>query len=490
MRQGQIIYRAFLAVSGIVVFIALIASVNSLIRSRWQPSHLQRVKESGRLRIVTLYGVTTFYPTTDGPAGFEYELATQFARWLKVEPVFVAYDSITSLLPVILQGDADVAAAGLTITDVRDQYLRFSSPYQTITEQVIYLGGTLRPRTVKDLLGKCLEVMASSSHQRTLEILKQKYSQLRWKSMPLDIERLLQRVEGGECDHTIADSNQFATLRRFYPRLKAGFDLSDPKPLAWAFSKNHDGTLHQEAEKFFRHIREDKTLERLLDHYYGYVGALGYVDIFVFRRHFKERLPRYRKFFAQAARRYGWDWRLLAAIAYQESHWNNNAKSPTGVRGIMMMTQQTARHVGIGNRLDPAQTIPGAARYLSQLKARIPKDIPEPDRTWFTLAAYNIGFGHLEDARVLTEANGDDPDRWMDVKKNLPLLTRKQWYSRVKHGYARGYEPVRYVENVRNYYDLMVRMTEASSAPPSNHLLPPAGKSPKGRIPDTAPAPI
>jgi len=483
----QIVYRATLAVAGIVVSIALVTTVTSWIKQRWQPSHLQRVKDSGKLHVLTFYGTTTYFPTTEGYAGFEYELATRFAQWLGVKPVFLAVDSMAELLPAILKGDSDLAAAGLTITDVRNQYLRFTAPYQSITEQVIYLGGTHRPRSVTDLQGGRLEVMAGTSHQRTLEILKQRYPQLEWKSVHLDIEKRLQRIEAGKSDYTVADSHQFATLRRFYPRLKVAFDLSEPKPLAWAFSKNHDGTLYQEAEKFFQHIREDKTLERLLDHYYGYVDALGYVDIFTFRRHFRERLPKYRSYFEQAAHRYGWDWRLLSAIAYQESHWNNNAQSPTGVRGIMMLTRQTAKQVRVKDRLNPKETIPGAARYLAQLKARIPERIPEPDRTWFTLAAYNIGFGHLEDARVLTQSTGGNPDSWMDVKKHLPLLSRKEWYSRVKHGYARGYEPVRYVENVRNYYDLLVRLLDGPMTHPKQATPNP---SPKARIPDTTPAAI
>ncbi len=487
----QITYRAVLAVTGIVVAIVIVSTLTSWIKDRWRPSHLQRVKDSGALRILTLYGATTYYPTLDGFAGMEYELATRFAQWLGVRPVFHAVDSISELLPRIMKGEDDLAAAGLTVTDVRKIYLRFSTPYQMITEQVVYLGGNKRPRTVSDLTGHRLEVMAGSSHQRTLEILKQRYPELAWQALDVDIETLLQRVEAGRSDYAVSDSHQFATLRRFYPRLKAAFDLIKPAPLAWAFSKNHDGSLHREAQKFFHYLQENQILAQLREQYYGHVDALGYVDIYTFRRHYKERLPKYRRYFEQAARKHGWDWRLLAAIGYQESHWNNHAKSPTGVRGIMMLTRQTAKQLHIQNRLDAGHTIPGAARYLSQLKAKIPARIPEPDRTWLTLAAYNIGFGHLEDARVLTQSNGGNPDRWMDVKKHLPLLTRKKWYSRVKHGYARGYEPVRYVENVRNYYDLLVRLTEGPISRPKQRQVPVSSSGESAahsKIPETTPA--
>jgi membrane-bound lytic murein transglycosylase F len=146
---------------------------------------------------------------------------------------------------------------------------------------------------------------------------------------------------------------------------------------------------------------------------------------------------------------------LPASVAYQESHWDPDAVSPTGVRGIMMLTQATARHIGIDKRTDPLQSIQGGAKYLKRLYAKIPDRIGEPDRTWFALAAYNIGFGHLEDARIITQTRGGDPDKWIDVKQNLPLLARKKWYRQTEHGYARGYEPVRYVENIRSYYDVL-----------------------------------
>jgi len=172
----------------------------------------------------------------------------------------------------------------------------------------------------------------------------------------------------------------------------------------------------------------------------------------------------------EAAEQTGIDWRLLAAIGYQESHWNPRARSPTGVRGIMMLTQSTMRHLGLKNRLDPRQSIIGGARYIAMMKRRIPDRIPEPDRTWMALAAYNVGFGHLEDARILAQRDGANPDKWVDVKKYLPRLSRRKWYRRTKHGYARGGEPVRYVENIRSYYDILVWYTERDNAPTPKEL--------------------
>ncbi len=424
------------------------------------PSRLQRIQSSGKLRILTVYGATTYYPVGDGFAGFEYELAGRFAAWLGVDAEFVVADSVGDLLVRMIAGEADLAAAGLTITDVRRQYLVFSRPYQEIREQLVYRGGDRRPRGIAELGDGFLEVMASSSHARTLERLRLRHPGLTWRTSAARVEELLRRVQVGLIDYTIVDSNQFAVLRRFFPRLRVAFDLGKPVELAWAFVRDRDRSLVEAADRFLAQVQKSRMLEQLIDRYYGHVDALGFVDVCVFQRHVRQRLPRFRPYFEAAGRRYGWDWRLLAAVAYQESHWRVDAKSPTGVQGLMMLTRQTARQVGVRDRLDPGTGVLGAARYLRQLRDKIPERIPEPDRTWFALAAYNVGFGHLEDARVLTQRAGGDPDRWIDVKRFLPLLARKKWYVRTKHGYARGWEPVRYVENIRNYYDLL-RQLEA-----------------------------
>ena len=150
------------------------------------------------------------------------------------------------------------------------------------------------------------------------------------------------------------------------------------------------------------------------------------------------------------------DWRKLAAASYQESHWNPSARSPTGVRGMMMLTLPTAAYVGVDNRLDPEQSIRGGAFYLKDMMERLPDTIPENQRIWFALASYNIGLGHVEDARRLTESMGMDPDAWADVKKVLPLLQQSKYYKQTRYGYARGSEAVHYVDSIRRYYDTLV----------------------------------
>ncbi len=169
-------------------------------------------------------------------------------------------------------------------------------------------------------------------------------------------------------------------------------------------------------------------------------------------RHMRNRLPRYRPLFTKIAKEHQIDWHLIAAISYQESHWHPKARSPTGVRGLMMLTLPTAKELGIRNRLDAEQSVKGGVLYLEKLKKRLPKSIEEPDRTWSALVAYNIGIGHLYDARILAQKHGSNPDLWADLRVFLNLLEKPEWHTQTRHGYARGGESVRYVENIQRYH--------------------------------------
>jgi membrane-bound lytic murein transglycosylase F len=443
------------------------------------PPLIEQIKASGELHVITRNSGTTFYEGSEGLTGFEYDLVQLFAQDLGVEAYFIVPDRFDDLLPMIAQGEAHLAAAGLTITPERESEIRFGPPYQKITQQVIYRGGSKRPRKIEDLLGQDLHVLSGSSHEEELLRLKIKYPTLVWVShSDLESAELLQLVENKEIEFTIADSNEFAVSRRFMPHIKVGFDLTPHQSLAWALAHAEDDSLFKAMEKFFMRIEKDGTLSQLIERHYGHIGRLNFVELRTFVRHFNNRLPKFRGFFKAAAQTTQIDWRLLAAIGYQESHWNPKAKSPTGVRGIMMLTLATAKHMKIKSRLDPEQSIIGGANYLRFIENRLPEKVSEPDRLWLTLAGYNVGFGHLEDARILTKELGDDPDKWADVKQHLPKLSLKKWYKDLKRGYARGYEAVNYVDNIRAYYELLkwqLKKTEskqrsASSKVDSSHL--------------------
>jgi membrane-bound lytic murein transglycosylase F len=172
-------------------------------------------------------------------------------------------------------------------------------------------------------------------------------------------------------------------------------------------------------------------------------------------------LPRFRREFVAAQELTGIDWRLLAALAWQESQWDPLATSPTGVRGMMMLTEDTADRLKVKNRLDAAESIRAGARYLADLIEQLPPSVPEPDRTWLALAAYNLGMGHLNGARHFAVGLKRDPNSWYEMKQVLPLLARPEYYKRLKSGRARGGEAVILVENVRTYYGVLARFEPA-----------------------------
>ncbi len=425
-------------------------------------SLLEQIKKSGQLVVVTRNSPTTYYQRADRTTGLEYELANMFADELGVELTLIIPDSMNDLLNKLSNNTAHIAAAGLTITKEREKKFRFGPSYQEITEQLIYSVANRRPRNLSDLDGT-LEVMANSSHEERLQNLQKEIKNLSWKSNhELESQELLQMVAANVIDYTIADSNELALIQRFLINLRVAFDISEPQRLAWALPKTDDHSLFREVQKFFNKIKENGELTRMIERNYGHVEDFDYVDTKVFMRHIEKRLPLYQEFFEQAAKEQDVDWRLIAAMGYQESHWNRDAVSPTGVRGIMMLTLRTAKDLGVKNRVDPKSSIFGGAKYFRQMHNRMNEDIPEPDRTWMAMAAYNVGFGHLQDARKITRKLEKNPNLWIDVKQALPLLAKSKWYKQTRFGYARGWEPVHYVENIRGYYDILKRVKESS----------------------------
>lgn len=418
---------------------------------------LESVLDQGVLRVITMFGPTTYFHDAKGDNGFEYLLAKQFAKQLNVQLEIHVMDDLGSIFNAVGGPKGHFAAAGLTATKERQQVVRFTKPYTTARQTLVYRLGHRRPKNLNDLNGGRLVVLRHSSHIERLQKLKaDSYPDLQWEVLAdSEMLELMQMVHDGEADYAVVDSSAFAVNRSLYPRARQAFDISDAQPIAWVFPAHGDGSLLKAANRFLTSYAASGELQELQNRFFGHTDNFSVGGSQLFRHRIKSRLGDFEALFKKTAEQYQMDWQLLAAIAYQESHWNPRAKSPTGVRGLMMLTLNTAKEVGVSNRLDPEQSLRGGTEYLLQVKKRIPKDIVEPDRTWLALAAYNIGYGHLEDARVLTERHGDDPDRWQDIRKYLPLLQQKKYYSTVRHGFARGREPVKYVQNIRHFHSIL-----------------------------------
>jgi len=427
-----------------------------------KPSTLERVKEDGVLRVITRNSPATYFQDRNGETGFEYELVQRFADDLGVKLQIETADNLDDLFNQLgLPNGPVLAAAGLVSSEQRKQQVRFSHPYLEVTPQIIYRNGKPRPTDAGDLVGKRILVLKGSSHAEQLAELKKQYPALQYEeSDQVEVVDLLRMVDEGQIDLTLVDSNEVAMNQVYFPNVRVAFDLGDGRDQRWAVAAGEDNSLLNEINEFIDKVHKNGTLQRLKDRYYGHVDVLGYVGAYTFAQHLQQRLPRYENHFKTSAKKEQVDWRLLAAIGYQESMWQAEVTSKTGVRGLMMLTQRTAQAMGVSNRLDPRQSIEGGAKYFMHVKKELDDDIEEPDRTWFALAAYNVGSGHLDDARKLAKREGLNPNKWLDVKKMLPRLSQKQWYSKTRYGYARGGEPVHFVANIRRYYDILTWVTQ------------------------------
>jgi membrane-bound lytic murein transglycosylase F len=435
------------------------------------PSELERVQSAGVLRVITRNSPVAVYAGAAGPEGPEYELVRGFAAHLGVQLKIIEADRYSELLAAVGDNQADLAAAGLTITDERREVVRFGPSYQQVKQQVVYRRGRPTPRQLTDLKNRRIEVVSQSSYAASLATRQAELPDLAWTENPnADAGELLAAVARGSVDLTVVDSNVFAVYQRYHPELRVGFDLTSGDELAWAFRKDSDDSLVAAATSYLAGLRASGELERILDRYYGHKEEFDYAGTRRFMVDYRTRLAPYRAHFIQAEARSDIDWRLLAAIAYQESHWTPDAVSPKGAMGLMMLTADTAELIGVDNPMDATQSISGGAKYLWRLRKRIANlspEIPEKDLLWMTLAAYNMGYGHLLDARRLTEMREGNPDSWVDVRDTLPLLMERRWYRQLRWGYAHSVETLQYVRNIRNYYDILVWLTEDASAPGS-----------------------
>ncbi|MEJ8567610.1 membrane-bound lytic murein transglycosylase MltF [Elongatibacter sediminis] len=424
-----------------------------------RPSVLDQVEQRGSLTVLTRNGASSYYLGADGPTGPEYELARAFSEYLGVNLELKVADAFSHLAQDLTAGRGDLIAANLSRTRRREFQFNFGPDYLETEILAVTRRRGANIGSLADLAGRSVMVIGGSSYEEALQQAREQVPGLTWEARDdVGIEDLLQAVSDGAVDATLIDSTIFRINRSFYPRLRIAFTLPGSVPHAWAFAPGPDDSLAQKARAFFLQVREDGRLAEVLDRFYVDVERLGQFDMFHFLERVRDRLPLLIEAFREAGEVYDMDWRLLAAVGYQESQWDPEASSYTGVRGIMMLTEQTAKQLGVADRLDPDQSIDGGARYLRRLHDRLPDRIADADRMWMALAAYNLGMGHLRDARRLTQKRGFDPDRWADVRQSLDLLSQEKWHSQTRHGYARGFEAKQFVANIQRYFEILTWM--------------------------------
>ena len=414
---------------------------------------LDKIKKRGFVVLITTNGPTTYYLYREDEMGFEFDLAKAFADYLGVELKVVVAER-DEVFPLLRWERGDFIGAGLSIGDEYEMPISFSRPTFTIQHAVITHKDDPKLEGVEALEDEVIHVRSGTSEEEKLLDLVDKGHNLRVKpydSVPT--EELISWVAGKKIRVTVSKSNLALLSRRYYPDIRVSFTLDESKHLGWAV-RRRDKKLLKTINRFFGEIEKNGLYQKIYEKYYSYIEIFDYVDIKAFHRRIQTRLPRYEGIIERTAEEYGFDWRLIAAIIYQESHYRPRARSHTGVRGLMQLTLKTARDMGIENRLDPCQSISGGVKYLKQLYDRY-DDIDGWDRMLITLASYNVGTGHIADARRLAMEQDLDPNKWTSVAKVLPLFSYKRYYKRAKYGYCRGSEPVEYVKRIVLYYDIL-----------------------------------
>ncbi|MCP4325030.1 MAG: membrane-bound lytic murein transglycosylase MltF [Psychromonas sp.] len=417
-------------------------------------SSLEKIQKRGDIIMGTINSSLTYSYDGNTYSGLDYELGKQFSAYLNVKLTIKEYDSLSELFLALDNNEIDFVGSGLTLTPKRAKKYRSSPPYYYVSQKVVYHKGTYRPRNIADVNAP-IHALKYSSHAETLDALRIENPKL--EITPLDNEdqeTLLQKVANKEIKFAMVDSSTLAQKQRYYPALAEAFSASGERPVAWLIKKDQDDSVYAGMIEFIGNKYNDQTIAQLEEKYFGHVGHFDYVDTRIFLKRIKKKLPLYEALFKKHENSEV-DWKLLAAVSYQESHWNPRAKSPTGVRGMMMLTLDTADYVGIKNRLDADQSVKGGAKYLSQLIKRLPDSIHDDEKVWFALASYNIGYGHLMDTRRITTMKKQNPNSWSDVKDNLPLLHQRKWYKKTRYGYARGREAQHYVNNIRQYVETL-----------------------------------
>lgn len=427
-------------------------------------SLLDKIRAKKYLNVVLLNSPSTYYIGSDGPKGFEYDILDAYSKHLGVELNITTANTTKEAIDLSKNPDIHITSASLAKTPLREKNFNFGPSYFEVQEQVVCYRGMLWngnfPKNIENLAGLKIIVGEETSYSETIESLRADGFDINATyTSEYSTEELLAKVASNEIDCTIADSNIYGLNQRYFPKIALAFSISSREQLAWVLAPNSK-ELEADMYSWLNGFNQSGEMARLKDHYYSFAFFFDYYDTKMFYERIQTRLPEYKKYFEEYGDKYNISWSVLAAQSYQESHWNPKARSYTGVRGLMMLTQTTAAHLGVQDILDPKQSIEGGAKHLNEMMKLVSPEVEGEDRLKFALAAYNIGMGHIIDAQILTENMGLNKNLWNDLKKALPLLEQKKYYKTLKHGYARGSEPVKYVDSIYDYRDILQKSND------------------------------
>lgn len=457
----------------VVALLFMLLHWPDLARRYPQPSRLERVQSSGTLRAAV--------PSDPGidHAAFQdmhHALLREFANRLDVTVTLVEAGSHADLLNMLTRGEVDVAVPARPVP--APEHVR-TAPAYLDTQTHVVCGRTVMPPAEPLTTAALRQLRISSADGYQARLSRAGVPRIGLApTSPLGTVALLEQVAAGQVRCTLAQRDEVLRAQQRLPGLRLGPAVGPPSTVGWLLRNTVDDSLAREVDRFFLRARKSGLIAQLRQQESGLRRRFALVDIDGFRLALATKLPRYEQYFRRVGAEHGIDWRLLAALAYQESRWNPRAESPRGAAGLMMLTATTVRTLGGGDRFDAESAIRVGGRYLARLRDQLGDEVSEPHRTWLTLAAYNLGPGGLERARRAVAARGGNPNRWPEVRRMLPMTGRG----------ARGWEPVYHVESVRRYFALLSADALATQIGVSSMHAAPGADA--GGVSASAPAPI
>ena len=428
------------------------------------PTDLPAILERDTLVALTLYSSTSYFLYRGEPMGFQYELCRQFADSLGVELTVKVAASPEELMRKLLAGEGDIIAYNMNVTNERKDSLLFCGE-ETLSHQVlVQRGGRKALKDVTDMPGKDIYIKPDRYLMRLENLNKELGGGIRIHAVREDSvseEDLIEQVARGQIDYTVCDNEVARVNKTYFTNLDISVSVSFAQRSSWAVRPD-EPLLARAATEWFARNKTSKAYLASARRYFEQEKHIAHGSILSIK---DGKISRYDDLFRKYAAEIGWDWRLLASLAYAESNFNPDVVSWAGARGLMQLMPRTARAMGMppGKEADPEESIKAATIYRGRLDKSFSGIEDKDERINFILASYNAGEGHVKDAVALARKYGADPARWKgNVEKYLKLKSHERYFNDevCRNGYFRGEETCRFVSDIRErhrYYQEKIK---------------------------------
>ncbi len=438
-----------------IFFISLVVMSLLFIFKDYHPlnkNDYYRILQNNEIKIVTRFGPSDYYEIKSEENGYTYDVMKGFADFIGVKLTVITMDSLEDAINALNNREVDILANMGVTNNVKTSYA-----YNKVNQYIVYNSKyTPKPDEINDLNGNDIEIIDSIIIKNNLDSFLKPINVNLVISKEKNIGEIINLIKDNKIKYTVVNNNELAIFNKYFPEIKIGFKIGENIPSTWAIPENTNHQLEEKLSEYFTQILKTNKLKKFYTKHFTGKIQYTFVGTRSFLADFLNVFPLYEFYFKKYAKLYNHDWRLLASIGYQESKWDKDAVSYTGVRGLMMLTKNTSKEMNVEDREDPIQSIEGGAKYLKKMLKSLPDNINNNDKIWYAIASYNIGFRHIEDAMKMADNEGVNSGNWYLLEPYILRLSQSKYYKNTKYGYARGWETLKYVQNIRQYYDILV----------------------------------